>query len=72
MKNFDKDRRRNIFLMLSYCKYEKSGIEVLLGILTNLCLYDFNYKTNTYYLEEDTEENDLNIEQIRTLRRLKK
>ncbi|EWC86615.1 hypothetical protein CYL21_5486 [Plasmodium falciparum NF54] len=71
MKNFDKDRRRNIFLMLSYCKYEKSGIEVLLGILTNLCLYDFNYKTNTYYLEEDTEENDLNIEQIRTLRRLK-
>ncbi|CRG94050.1 conserved Plasmodium protein, unknown function [Plasmodium gallinaceum] len=59
LKNLNKDRRKHIFIMLSHCKYEKNGILVLLNILSNLCLYNFNFKTNTHLINYEHIENNV-------------
>ncbi|CAD2109095.1 conserved Plasmodium protein, unknown function [Plasmodium vinckei petteri] len=58
LKNLNKDRRKNIFLMLSYSRYEKSGLEVALNILSNLCLYNFNFKTNVHLMNHEEDNNN--------------
>ncbi|CXI69939.1 conserved Plasmodium protein, unknown function [Plasmodium berghei] len=58
LKNLNKDRRKNIFLMLSYSRYEKSGLEVVLNILSNLCLYNFNFKTNVHLMNYEEDNNN--------------
>ncbi|CRG85358.1 conserved Plasmodium protein, unknown function [Plasmodium relictum] len=59
LKNLNKDRRKHIFIMLSYCKYERDGIFVLLNILSNLCLYNFNFRTNIHLINNEYNENNV-------------
>ncbi|ANQ08961.1 Uncharacterized protein PCOAH_00032000 [Plasmodium coatneyi] len=54
LKNLNKERRKFIFLMLSYSEYEKNGLYVVLNLLSNLCIYNFHYKTNTHLMDFDS------------------
>ncbi|EUD64796.1 hypothetical protein C922_04832 [Plasmodium inui San Antonio 1] len=54
LKNLNKERRKFIFLMLSYSRYEKNGLFVVLNLLSNLCVYNFHYKTDTHLMDFDS------------------
>ncbi|CAG9477448.1 unnamed protein product [Plasmodium vivax] len=54
LKNLNRERRKFIFLMLSYSEYEKNGLHVVLNLLSNLCVYNFHYKTNIQLMDFDS------------------
>ncbi|CAA9988849.1 conserved Plasmodium protein, unknown function [Plasmodium knowlesi strain H] len=54
LKNLNRERRKYIFLMLSYSEYEKNGLYVVLNLLKNLCIYNFHYKTNIHLIDFDS------------------
>ncbi|GAB67092.1 hypothetical protein PCYB_111130 [Plasmodium cynomolgi strain B] len=58
LKNLNKERRKFIFLMLSYSEYEKSGLYVVLNLLSNLCIYNFHYKTNIHFMDFESISDD--------------
>ncbi|KJP87986.1 hypothetical protein AK88_02420 [Plasmodium fragile] len=58
LKNLNKERRKFIFLMLCYSEYEKNGLYVVLNLLSNLCIYNFHYKTNTHLMDFESISDD--------------
>ncbi|SBT36788.1 conserved Plasmodium protein, unknown function [Plasmodium ovale wallikeri] len=59
LKNLNKERRKKLFLMLSYCRYDKNGLHVVLNVLSNLCIYNFNFKTNTHLIDKEYDTNNV-------------
>ncbi|SCP04813.1 conserved Plasmodium protein, unknown function [Plasmodium ovale] len=59
LKNLNKERRKKLFLMLSYSRYDKNGLHVVLNVLSNLCIYNFNFKTNTHLIDNEYDTNNV-------------